>query len=87
MIFYKFDIFLAIVSAFSVLPFSQVARVRLHGFSDREISVVRSLLMSEIESAYLERDQTQSTSLRDELIQVCLDYLPSFFSFLFLSLN
>ncbi|KAE9464478.1 hypothetical protein C3L33_03583, partial [Rhododendron williamsianum] len=47
----------------------EVARVRLHGFSEREISVVRSLLMSEIESAYLERDQMQSTSLRDEYLQ------------------
>ncbi|OMO91643.1 hypothetical protein COLO4_18249 [Corchorus olitorius] len=47
----------------------EVARVRLHGFSEREISVVRALLMSEIESAYLERDQMQSTSLRDEYIQ------------------
>lgn len=48
----------------------QVARVRIHGFSEREISIVRALLLSEIESAYLERDQMQSTSLRDELIQV-----------------
>lgn len=50
----------------------QVARVRIHGFSEREISVVRALLMSEIESAYLERDQMQSTSLRDEFLQVLL---------------
>lgn len=48
----------------------QVARVRQHGFSEREISIVRALLMSEIESAYLERDQMQSTSLRDEYLQV-----------------
>ncbi|KAK8679341.1 hypothetical protein V6N13_144796 [Hibiscus sabdariffa] len=47
----------------------EVARVRLHGFSEREVSFVRALLMSEIESAYLERDQMQSTSLRDEYIQ------------------
>ncbi|KAG7988806.1 hypothetical protein I3843_03G206000 [Carya illinoinensis] len=47
----------------------EVARVRLHGFSEREISIVRALLMSEIESAYLERDQMQSTSLRDEYLQ------------------
>ncbi|GJN18641.1 hypothetical protein PR202_gb05820 [Eleusine coracana subsp. coracana] len=47
----------------------EVARVRLHGFSDREISIVRALMMSEIESAYLERDQMQSTSLRDEFLQ------------------
>jgi hypothetical protein len=32
---------------------------------------VRALMMSEIESAYLERDQMQSTSLRDEYLQVC----------------
>ncbi|KAK6944867.1 Peptidase M16, N-terminal [Dillenia turbinata] len=47
----------------------QVARIRLHGFSEREISIVRALLMSEVESAYLERDQMQSTSLRDEYLQ------------------
>lgn len=47
----------------------EIARVRLHGFSEREVSVVRALLMSEIESAYLERDQMQSSSLRDEYIQ------------------
>jgi hypothetical protein len=48
----------------------KVARARLHGFSEREISIVRSLMMSEIESAYLERDQMQSTNLRDEFLQV-----------------
>ncbi|XP_058068278.1 zinc protease PQQL-like isoform X2 [Magnolia sinica] len=47
----------------------EVARVRLHGFSDREISIVRALMMSEIESAFLERDQIQSTTLRDEYLQ------------------
>ncbi|XP_071721497.1 zinc protease PQQL-like isoform X2 [Rutidosis leptorrhynchoides] len=47
---------------------TEVARVRLHGFSDREISVARAMMMSEIESAYLERDQVQSTSLREEYL-------------------
>ncbi|XP_062090969.1 zinc protease PQQL-like isoform X1 [Humulus lupulus] len=47
----------------------EVARVRIHGFSEREVSIVRSQLMSEIESAYLERDQMQSSSLRDEYLQ------------------
>ncbi|RWR72552.1 zinc protease PQQL-like protein isoform X1 [Cinnamomum micranthum f. kanehirae] len=47
----------------------EVARVRLHGFSEREIGIVRALMMSEIESAYLERDQMQSTTLRDEYLQ------------------
>ncbi|XP_038711983.1 zinc protease PQQL-like isoform X2 [Tripterygium wilfordii] len=46
----------------------EVARVRLNGFSEGEISVVRALLMSQFESAYLERDQMQSTSLRDEYL-------------------
>ena len=41
----------------------QLARVQLHVFSEREISIVCTLMMSEIESAYLERDQMQSTSL------------------------
>ncbi|KAL2501004.1 Insulinase (Peptidase family M16) protein [Forsythia ovata] len=48
---------------------TEVARVRIHGFSEREILIARALLMSEIESAYLERDQIQSTSLRDEYTQ------------------
>lgn len=48
---------------------TEIARVRMHGFSEREIAVVRALLMSEIESAYLERDQMQSTNLRDEYLQ------------------
>ncbi|GAB4852720.1 hypothetical protein Ancab_016931 [Ancistrocladus abbreviatus] len=55
---------------------TELARVRLHGFSEREISIVRSLLMSEIESAYLERDQMQSTSLRDEYLQHFLHNEP-----------
>ncbi|KVI12277.1 Metalloenzyme, LuxS/M16 peptidase-like protein [Cynara cardunculus var. scolymus] len=47
---------------------TEIARVRLHGFSERETSVARALMMSEIESAYLERDQVQSTSLREEYL-------------------
>ncbi|KAH9623003.1 hypothetical protein KSS87_020828 [Heliosperma pusillum] len=35
----------------------------------RETAIARALLMSEIESAYLEREQIQSTSLRDEYVQ------------------
>lgn len=48
----------------------KVARVRRHGFSEREVSLVRALLMADIESAYLERDQMQSTNLREEYLQV-----------------
>ncbi|OMO91642.1 hypothetical protein COLO4_18248 [Corchorus olitorius] len=54
----------------------EVARVRLHGFSEREISVVRALLLSSIESAYLERDQMESTDLRDEYVQHFVDGKP-----------
>ncbi|POO00604.1 Coenzyme PQQ biosynthesis protein [Trema orientale] len=48
---------------------TEVARVRIHGFSEREVTIVRAQLMSEIESAYLERDQMQSSSLQDEYLQ------------------
>ncbi|OVA08489.1 Peptidase M16 [Macleaya cordata] len=54
----------------------EIARIRLHGFSEREIATVRALLMSEIESAYLERDQMQSTTLRDEYLQHFLHNEP-----------
>lgn len=54
----------------------EVARIRLHGFSEREISITRALMLSDIESAYLEREQMQSTSLRDELIQHFLHQEP-----------
>lgn len=48
---------------------TEIARVRQHGFSDREIAVVRAFSMADIESAFLEKDQMQSTSLRDEYLQ------------------
>lgn len=48
----------------------KVARIRRHGFSEREIALVRAFLMADTESAYLERDQMQSTSLREEYLQV-----------------
>ncbi|KAL4571854.1 hypothetical protein LXL04_018620 [Taraxacum kok-saghyz] len=47
---------------------TEIGRVRLHGFSERETSVARASMMSEIESAYLERDQVQSASLREEYL-------------------
>ena len=37
-----------------------MARIRLHGFSDREISQARASMMSDVESAYIERDQDYS---------------------------
>ncbi|OMO67338.1 hypothetical protein CCACVL1_20590 [Corchorus capsularis] len=42
-----------------------VARVRLHGFTEREISVARDILMSSSESEYMERDQVESTDLQE----------------------
>ncbi|OMO91641.1 hypothetical protein COLO4_18247 [Corchorus olitorius] len=45
---------------------TEVARVRLHGFTEREISVCKARLMSSIESEYIERDQVESTSLQYE---------------------
>ncbi|GKV28045.1 hypothetical protein SLEP1_g37144 [Rubroshorea leprosula] len=48
---------------------TEVSRARLHGFSEHEISIVRALMMSWIESAYLERDKRKSTSLRYDYVQ------------------
>ncbi|OMO91640.1 hypothetical protein COLO4_18245 [Corchorus olitorius] len=49
---------------------TEVARVRLHGFTEREISVARDIYMSSSESEYMERDQVKSTDLRDSYAQV-----------------
>lgn len=38
----------------------EMARIRLHGFSEREIHQARSSMMSDVESAYIERDQDYS---------------------------
>ena len=38
----------------------EMARIRLHGFSDREIGQARASMMSDVESAYIERDQDYS---------------------------
>lgn len=68
----------------------EVARVRMHGFSERELSVVRSLMLAEIESAFLERDQMQSTSLQDEYVQVhacCVSSSTTDFFFHLMSLR
>ncbi|OMO67365.1 hypothetical protein CCACVL1_20587 [Corchorus capsularis] len=50
----------------SIGSYSLVARVRLHGFTEREISVCKARLMSSIESEYIERDQVESTSFQYE---------------------
>ncbi|KAL8153832.1 hypothetical protein V2J09_011592 [Rumex salicifolius] len=48
---------------------SGVTRVRLHGFSEREINIVKAEVMSAMESAYLEREQYKSTTWRNMYIQ------------------
>eukprot|EP00850_Spirogloea_muscicola_P005254 SM000023S07710 [mRNA] locus=s23:983129:990756:- [translate_table: standard] len=48
---------------------TEVARVRQYGFTDKEVALVRLLYITDMESAYLERSQMPSTSLRDEYMQ------------------
>ncbi|GBG85044.1 hypothetical protein CBR_g39508 [Chara braunii] len=48
---------------------TELARARLHGFSEREIAQVRSQYMADVESAYAEREQIPSQNLRDEYMQ------------------
>lgn len=49
---------------------SQLARIRVHGFSAREVATVRRLYLADLERAYIERDQALSDSLRAEYVQV-----------------
>jgi len=48
----------------------KVARVRLHGFSEREIAFARAEHLVVLKSNYLQRDQRQSTDLRDIYVEV-----------------
>jgi len=48
----------------------KVARVRLHGFSEREIAVARAEHLVVLKSNYLQRDQRRSTVLRDIYVEV-----------------
>ncbi|PWA45380.1 insulinase (Peptidase family M16) protein [Artemisia annua] len=48
---------------------TELARVRLHRFSDQETSLARKLLVSKLESAYLQRDQTESVHFQEDLIK------------------
>lgn len=46
-----------------------MARIRLHGFSEREISQARASMMSDVESAYIERDQDYSQVGSPDVVQ------------------
>lgn len=48
---------------------TELAKVRLHKFSERETAIARDNIMSEIESAYLERDKLESTVWRYQYLQ------------------
>lgn len=39
---------------------TEVARIRLHGFSEREVRQAQATMLSDVESAYIERDQDNS---------------------------
>eukprot|EP00899_Mesostigma_viride_P018829 jgi/Mesvir1/26948/Mv20668-RA.1 len=55
---------------------TEVARVRLHGFTEREVAIAKARTMADLESSYLERDQFQSEDLRDEYLQHFLRHEP-----------
>lgn len=48
---------------------TELARIRLHGFSEREVRQACASMMSDVESAYIERDQDYSQDLRDEYVR------------------
>ncbi|DBA85638.1 TPA: hypothetical protein ACH3X1_005214 [Trebouxia sp. C0004] len=47
----------------------EMARIRLHGFSEKEVQKACTSMMSDVESAYIERDQDYSQDLRDEYVR------------------
>jgi hypothetical protein len=47
----------------------ELARIRKFGFSEREVQIARAKLMADIESAYLERDQSYATDVREEYVR------------------
>jgi len=48
---------------------TELARIRRFGFSPREVEIAQAKLMADIESAYLERDQSYSTDVREEYVR------------------
>mmetsp|Transcript_26988 Transcript_26988/g.69981 ORF Transcript_26988/g.69981 Transcript_26988/m.69981 type:complete len:1010 (+) Transcript_26988:157-3186(+) len=47
----------------------ELARVRLHGFSEREVKIARQQLMSEAETTWTQRDQSYSQDVADEYVR------------------
>ncbi|KAG0559726.1 hypothetical protein KC19_10G125800 [Ceratodon purpureus] len=48
---------------------TEVARIRLHGFSEREIAVARAETMASLKTTYLQRDQIPSTEWRGNYVE------------------
>lgn len=46
----------------------ELARARLHGFSEQELKIARLKQIADAQQFFVERDQTYCTSLRDELV-------------------
>ncbi|CAI5511991.1 unnamed protein product [Closterium sp. Naga37s-1] len=55
----------------------EVARVQVHGISDRELAMARVQCLADVESAYVEREQTYSEALREEYMAHFLRDEPS----------
>ena len=47
----------------------ELARVRLHGLTEREVAIGVSRIKASIETNYVERDQAESEDLRDEYVR------------------
>ncbi|CAI5494153.1 unnamed protein product [Closterium sp. Naga37s-1] len=55
----------------------EVARVQVHGISNRELAMARVQCLADVESAYVEREQTYSEALREEYLAHFLKDEPS----------
>lgn len=47
----------------------ELARMRLHGLTDREVAIGKARIEASIETNYVERDQSESEDLRDEYVR------------------
>eukprot|EP00953_Heterococcus_sp_UTEX-ZZ885_P014039 7990-Heterococcus_DN1.PRE.1 len=60
-----------------VAALTEVERIRVHGLSDREVNTAKRNMLTEVRSEYLERHQTDSATLCDELVEHYCKGIPA----------
>jgi hypothetical protein len=60
-----------------IAALTEVERIRVHGLSDREVNTAKRNMLTEVRSEYLERHQTDSATLCDELVEHYCKGIPA----------